>query len=234
MTRIRIVIPDAGPLITLAKADALDLLLTFGDDVALVVTDMVDFETTRQRTDFADAQQIFDFLRVNSHRVAIQETSFGQQAIAAAKQWQQYTESPAIQALFKEHGLPPPRPLASDAGELSIVSFVSELIGAPPGEPCLILAEDDFFLRANSGALPGNAHIVSTFAFLKAIEQLSPGFDANATIENVRHQGREVNVATVDSPAKKIAGGTEWRSQIDASKLANVLQIRRKRHIESS
>ena len=34
--RIEIVIADAGPLISLARADALDILLVFKDDVSLV------------------------------------------------------------------------------------------------------------------------------------------------------------------------------------------------------
>ena len=46
--RIKIVLPDTGPLITLAQADALDALLIFGaDHFQLVVTDMVDFEASR-------------------------------------------------------------------------------------------------------------------------------------------------------------------------------------------
>ena len=41
--RIEIIIVDAGPLISLARADALELLLIFKDEVRLVITDFVEF-----------------------------------------------------------------------------------------------------------------------------------------------------------------------------------------------
>ena len=45
--KIRIVLPDTGPLITLAHANALEVLLAFdAQQVQLVVTDMVEFEAT--------------------------------------------------------------------------------------------------------------------------------------------------------------------------------------------
>ena len=47
--RIEIVIADAGPLISLARADALETLLVFKDNVSLVITDFVEFEVTRHR-----------------------------------------------------------------------------------------------------------------------------------------------------------------------------------------
>lgn len=47
---IQVVLPDAGPLISLALGNALDLLLLASNDVRLVLTDVVEFETTH-RTD---------------------------------------------------------------------------------------------------------------------------------------------------------------------------------------
>jgi len=44
---IRLVIPDTGPLISLAAGDALDLLLLAREDVRIVLTDMVEFEVNR-------------------------------------------------------------------------------------------------------------------------------------------------------------------------------------------
>ena len=43
-----IVIADAGPLISLARADALETLLVFKDNVSLGITDFVEFEVTRK------------------------------------------------------------------------------------------------------------------------------------------------------------------------------------------
>ena len=38
---IRVVLPDSGPLISLARASALDLLLTFREGIRIVLTDVV-------------------------------------------------------------------------------------------------------------------------------------------------------------------------------------------------
>ena len=53
---IQIFIPDAGPLISLAIADELDLLLRVADDVRLIITDHVIWEVTR-RDDLPDTHR---------------------------------------------------------------------------------------------------------------------------------------------------------------------------------
>ena len=67
-----------------------------------------------------------------------------------------------------------------------------------------MIAEDDFFLRSNSGALPGNAHIVSTHAFLQAIERLGKIGSAESIWSAALAKGRKANPAIVDLPARKI------------------------------
>ena len=161
--KIRIVLPDTGPLITLAHANALEVLLAFdAQQVQLVVTDMVEFEATRHRSTREDAQRISDFLEKHAGRIVIEKTVFGQMAISAARIYERYTESQQLRDFYATSNMPAPSPLAPNSGELSINSYVSELIGQPPGPPCLVIAEDDFFLRSTPGALPGNAHIIST------------------------------------------------------------------------
>jgi hypothetical protein len=46
--KIRIFIPDAGPLISLAMGDALDLFLLLSADVRLIITDVVNYEVTHR------------------------------------------------------------------------------------------------------------------------------------------------------------------------------------------
>lgn len=75
-TTIKTVLPDTGPLITLAHADALDALLVFDPDrVQLVLTDMVEFEATRRRSTHEDAQRIADFIIKHAGRIAIEPTA---------------------------------------------------------------------------------------------------------------------------------------------------------------
>ena len=229
MSTVTIVFPDVGPLITLAKADALEFLLAFSDEIRLVLTDVVEFEATRFRSDHQDAQKICDFISANSGRLTIEGTTYGKQAISAAKARQRYDESPEVQAFFAANQMPPPGKMAADCGELSIVSFIADMIGAPPGPACLVIAEDDFFLRANSGALPGNAHIISTAAFLKALEVLNPNCNAKSVFDAAASAGRRANNAEVDKTAGKIKGGTTWREAIDPQKLKESIAARRKR-----
>ncbi|MCX2862591.1 hypothetical protein OOZ63_12145 [Paucibacter sp. PLA-PC-4] len=221
MEKIKIVLPDTGPLITLAHANALELLLAFdADQVQLVVTDMVEFEATRLRSTHEDAQRIASFIEKNAGRIVIEKTNFGQSAISAARQHERYAESQQIRDYFAANGWPPPPAVPPNTGELSINSYVAGLIGQPPGPPCLVIAEDDFFLRSTPGALPGNAHIISTAALLAKLEELNPKLKARDVLDAAKHyKGRDPNRTEVDQPAQKIKGGSDWGSTVNATNL---------------
>ena len=197
---IEIVIPDAGPLITLAIAESLDLLLAFADDVEIVVTDYVNFEVTSFPDRFIDAGVIADFLKRNSARVRVQETSYGQLAI------------PAIEAKLGR-GEKPNQAFPSDGGELSITSFIQATKTSNPGRPTLVLLEDAWF-EENAYAVPGNVHLLSTGSFLVGLEQLKKIPSANAIKERLRTAGRNLAGLAVDKPAEKIPGGTTWKPKI--------------------
>lgn len=220
--QIRIVLPDTGPLITLAHADALELLLVFDPSkVQLVMTDMVEFEAARNRSTHEDAQRIADFVEKHAGRIVVQQTAFGQMAISAARLHERFSQSQQLRDFYAANQMQAPAPLAPNSGELSINSYVSELIGQPPGPACLVVAEDDFFLRSRPGALPGNAHIISTATLLRKIEELNPKIKAREILDRaVRYKGRDPNRAEVDSPAAKIKGGSDWLGVIDASKVS--------------
>ena len=79
---VRIVLPDAGPLISLALGNALDLLLLAADDARLVVTDVVEFEATHRSDQYADAVIIRNFLREHAQRVEVLPTTIGTLALA--------------------------------------------------------------------------------------------------------------------------------------------------------
>ena len=55
---INIVIPDAGPLISLAKGGHLDLLLLFKPEVRILIADAVAHEVTRFAAKYPDAAVI--------------------------------------------------------------------------------------------------------------------------------------------------------------------------------
>ncbi|QHJ00594.1 hypothetical protein GT347_22995 [Xylophilus rhododendri] len=222
--KVRIVLPDTGPLITLAHADALDVLLAFDpQQVQLVITDMVEFEATRQRDAREDAQRIASFIARHAGRILIETTSFGRMAISAARTYERYAQSQQVRDFYAASDMPPPAPLARNSGELSINSYVSELIGQAPGPPCLVIAEDDFFLRSTPGAMPGNAHIISTGALLAKIEALNPRISARGILDAAkRYKGRDPKRDLVDSPAAKVKAGSSWAEVLDDASVASL------------
>jgi hypothetical protein len=125
-----------------------------------------------------------------------------------------------MRAFYASSNMPAPAPLAPNSGEISINSYVVELIGQPPGPPCLVIAEDDFFLRSTAGALPGNAHIISTATLLAKLEELNPKFKAREILDAARsYSGRDPNRSEVDLPAPKVKGGSHWDITVNAANL---------------
>jgi hypothetical protein len=135
-------LPDAGPLITLAYADALDLLLKPKWSVALV--DMVLHEVTRHETP-------------TSARIA----AWAQERIIpilSTRLYQRYMQAPTTIPARK-----------ANVGELAIQETMSELSLAE-GRTGVFLFEDHKIARA-SFLLPDNCRKVSTRAFLLFLEQ---------------------------------------------------------------
>lgn len=148
-----VLLPDAGPLITLAYADSLDLLFRPGWSVALV--DMVLHEVTRHQTP-------------TSEKLA---------------QWAQANQLPVHQTKIHEHyqqglscGTVPPR--KSNLGELAIQESMNNFALEPPAKTGVFLFEDHKIARA-SFVVPDNCRKVSTRAFLLFLEQ--KGWLASAT-----------------------------------------------------
>jgi hypothetical protein len=135
-------LPDAGPLITLAYADALDLLLKSGWSVALV--DMVLHEVTRNDTPTSVC--IGAWARANN--IPVLQTNV----------YRRYMQAPAA---------PPVR--KANLGELAIQETMSGY-GLDAEQTGIFLFEDHKVARA-SFLLPDNCRKVSTRAFLLFLEQ---------------------------------------------------------------
>jgi hypothetical protein len=142
-----ILLPDAGPLITLAYADALDLLQRPGWPLQLV--DMVLHELTRNNTPTCDAITAF----VRRHRVALINT-------------QAFSRYQALRA-GAEREAPPPR--KAGLGELAMQEAINRLALLEPPQPVVLLFEDHKIARA-SFHLPESTLRVSTRAFLLFLE----------------------------------------------------------------
>jgi len=145
-------LPDSGRLITLAYADALDLLLKPGWSVMLV--DLVLHEVTRNQT----------------------PTS------AKLAQWAAATQVPVLStrtfAHFRAAEAQNAAPKKSSLGELAIQETMNEFALMDPPRSGVFLFEDHKIARA-SFLLPDGCRKVSTRAFLIFLEQ--KGWIASAT-----------------------------------------------------
>ncbi len=139
-----ILLADAGPLITLAYANALDVLLLPGWSVQMV--DMVLYEVTRHAT--PTSQKIAQW--VAQQPLVVRET----------RVFQRYTQALATGAL----------PRKANLGELAVQEVMTDfaLISEPPTG--IFLFEDHKIARA-SFLLPEHCHKISTRAFLQFLEQ---------------------------------------------------------------
>ncbi len=138
-------LPDAGPLITLAYADALDLLFRPGWTVHLV--DMVLHEVTRNQTP-------------TSEKLA---------------QWAKANALPVLPTrIFERHwqgsasGVEPAR--KSNLGELAIQEAMTGFALEAPPKTGVFLFEDHKIARAGF-VVPENCRKVSTRAYLLFLEQ---------------------------------------------------------------
>ena len=139
-----VLFPDAGPLITLAYADALDLLLKPG--WMLAVVDMVLLEVTRNQTPTSDAIKRW----LDRHRVSIRTTRTCEHHRVELKRSEQ--------------------PSKSNLGELAVQEVMNDLALMRPPQPCVFLFEDHKIARA-SFMVPEHCMKVSTRAFLIYIEE---------------------------------------------------------------
>lgn len=159
-----VLLPDAGPLITLAYADSLDLLFRPGWSVALV--DMVLHEVTRNQTP-------------SSEKLA---------------QWAQANKLPVlptrIHAHYQQHASSSPvPPRKSNLGELAIQEAMNDFALEQPPKIGVFLFEDHKIARA-SFVVPDNCRKVSTRAFLLFLEQKGWLESATEIERKAIHAGR--------------------------------------------
>ncbi|WP_089729294.1 hypothetical protein [Candidatus Thiosymbion oneisti] len=151
-----LLLPDAGPLITLAYADALDLLLEPAWNLALV--DMVLHEVTRNETPTSD--KLAEWARDRQVEVLSTRTYAHHQRM----------RTDSVSSSRKRN-----------LGELAIQEVMNELALESPPRTGVFLFEDHKIARAGF-FLPDNCRKVSTRAFLLFLENRG-GIQSAAEIE---------------------------------------------------
>ena len=141
---IKIVIPDAGPINTLAAAGLLDLLLAPPNTQVVVVKSVLN-EIVHRRPELSY------FIKMNAARIQIVETSICKDDATKAVQ-----------------GIPAGR----GRGDLAIADFIMNYIDDVLGNgPALVIFEDIKFGRLrNLDAYSQNAHFITTAAFLRKLK----------------------------------------------------------------
>lgn len=145
-TACELVVPGAGPLITLAYADRLDLLLAL--EVEVVAVDMVKLELTRHLT--PTSEKILAFFEDNDIRII--ETEIGKEAVAQGS------------AFKKRH-----------AGERAIQDFLFEFYDESEQQEqprYALLLFEEHKIASTSFVLPENVYVISTMALLRKLEEM--------------------------------------------------------------
>ena len=144
-----ILIPDSGPLFSLAAGDLLGLLSHF----RVAITDIVKEETVDRGSlpgCSAEAGRIHRFYSENEKSIEIRPTQVGD-------------------LLRQQRAAHPKSPPSQNAGELSIQSLLIELRIAR--QPAVVLFEDGWFLR-NASSMPATCVLLSTEAFLVNAQEM--------------------------------------------------------------
>ena len=187
MRKVALVIPDAGPLISLAVGDHLELLLNL--DLPIYVVDQVAWEVLGDRSR-EDARRVAAFVDDHPDVVTVFETFVGTAAAQAR------ARDPQI----RQRGL----------GEAAVAEFYSRLDEIiDPGEPVLLLFEDSDIRRINA-LVRGNVHLLSTRALLIGMERRGLISSADDVWGAIHAAGRRPSEAEIDQPAPAPFGRSRW------------------------
>lgn len=176
MRQTKVLLPDAGPLFSLASIDALDLLLKL--DIPIRLTDYVAWEATRSGSE--TAQRIARWIEGNPGIIEVVETEVGADRIRKEKA-----------------GIADRR---KDVGEDSVFEAVkNEYMGAGP---FVFLFEDEKMLRQVGISFFDKypVHLMTTFAWLVALERRGVIPDADAVFADIRGLGASSTPS--DSPPR--------------------------------
>ena len=208
---INVVIPDAGPLISLAKGGHLDLLLLFRPEVRILIADAVAHEVTRFADKYPDAAVIARFIAENAPRVQVEKTELGSTLIAAMQLWDTYqSASPEKKSILENAaGLKPENP-PRNGGEAAILGLAREMTYAHKENVLLVLSEDRRFLSAAIGLT--QTHVLSTQAFLEGLSKLGK-ISIDDVWSDIETNREGVNSDSVDEPVP--AEETDWLSPIN-------------------
>lgn len=171
MTRLSIIVTDSGPLITLAAASALDVLLL--PELPLIVPDMVRFEVIRH-LEKPGAREVAEWIRANEA---------GLVRVASTEVFEEFEILRSIDPTTK----------TKDRGEQAAAEVLSKAL--EQGDTGAVLIFEDSMVKKQNFLvrLPDHVVITSTSEFLFGLERQRLIVDANAILRRaVTIRGNEV------------------------------------------
>jgi hypothetical protein len=168
--RISLIVTDAGPLITLALAQALDTLLLL--NVPVIVPDMVEYEVV-SHADKPGAREVMHWLALHRDHVEIGETEVFDEFLALL----------ALRPDLRSRG----------RGELAAGEILTrELLNQV--DAAILLFEDSALRKTNFlRRMPDNVLLMSTSAYLRGLQRRGLLDDAEAILQRaVTVRGPEV------------------------------------------
>lgn len=183
MTRtVDLVIPDSGPLISLAHAGRLDLVLVF--DRPVVIADIVQLECLK-KPGSPDHDTLANWFARAGNRIRIEDT--GMRGVYQA-------------AIERERSGEEPR-ATSGYGDAALAYMLRriDIIAGPTTIP-LVLLEDS--KAARSLQRFDRAHILSTRTWLNSLERAGVIPSADRIIQQMKGEGRDLSAVQVDRPGQ--------------------------------
>jgi hypothetical protein len=189
--KISLIVTDAGPLITLAMARALDTLLLL--NVPVIVPDMVEYEVVTH-ADKPGAHEVMDWLEQHRDRVEIGETEVFDEFLALL----------ALRPDLRSRGRG-----EQAAGEILARELLAKVDAA------ILLFEDSALRKTNFlRRMPDNVLLMSTSAYLRGLQRRGLLEDADAILQRaVAVRGSEVALEELRATAGAEDAKRRWLSR---------------------
>ena len=195
---VSLVLPDAGPLISLATADRLDLLDLFA--VPLATLDVVKAECLFK--DWEGRQSLERWFGRNEDRIEIIASPIMATYASAIERVRDGSDPSATRGL----------------GDAAISWYVANApFTRPRHTTTLVLTEDAAF---GDSRLRRDVHVLSTRAFLQTLENLDVIDSARRILDDIERGGRKPAPYMADRPALVGASGkakSSWASALKKS-----------------
>jgi hypothetical protein len=175
---IRLVIPDSGPLISLAKIDRLDLLERF--KCQIIITDVVAMEVTDGPDDAKDVGLLRGWLANRGNQISIEETTYGHLVKSNRELFEAVPDElkPEMKRKLRR----------KNSGELSIREFSDTIRNRlERDDSVLVLFEDK---NVKSMSFGSHVHLMSLWSLAKSLEAMGVIPSADRLFDDIEDAGR--------------------------------------------